>query len=79
MVNWVQTMREKLTKTKAAGFDHKGTFISRRMSKKDNPSSMREDSNDKNKIKVPEQLANKVISEGMIDYKPKIGDQSQVI
>ena len=40
---------------------------------------MREDSNDKNKIKVPEQLANKVISEGMIDYKPKIGDQSQVI
>jgi hypothetical protein len=30
--------------------------------------------NDKNKIKVPEQLANKVIKEGTIDYKPKIGD-----
>ena len=27
VVHWVQTMRDKLTKAKTAGFDHDGTFL----------------------------------------------------
>ena len=30
VVHWVQTMRDKLTKAKTAGFDHDKTFLSRR-------------------------------------------------
>ena len=35
VVHWVQTMRDKLTKAKTAGFDHDKTFLSRRFNQTD--------------------------------------------
>ncbi len=35
VTHWVQTMRDKLTKPKTAGFDHEGAFLSRRLQQKE--------------------------------------------
>ena len=38
VVHWVQTMREKLTKAKTAGFDHDRAFLQRRVTAQTVPS-----------------------------------------
>ena len=58
VTHWVQTMRDKMTKPKTAGFDHEGAFLSRRMQQKERHASQLLLNQDK--IKVPDNIANKV-------------------
>jgi len=75
-------MREKLAKSKTAGFDHQGAFLSRKAitpARTNSPTPAKEmiedwSINDKNKIKIPENVAFKVLRDGSVNYRPKNGD-----
>ena len=74
-------MREKLAKSKTAGFDHQGAFLARRVptpARNNSPSVIKETIEDwykdKNKIKSPENVAIKVLRDGSVNYRPKKGD-----
>ena len=56
--HWVQTMRDKMSKPKTAGFDHEGTFLSRRMQQKERNASQLVLNQDR--ITVPDNIVNKV-------------------
>ncbi len=95
VVHWVQTMRERLAKVKTAGFDHQGVHLARKLASKsaiatnqpqsssmlNNPTSALSQTSygDINSIKIPQDMAAKVIKDGVVDYRPRLGESSKVI
>ena len=71
-MQWVQTMRKQTgSKTKTAGFNHDLSKVTIENKSVDNK--------DANLIKVPEKLAEQVILDGCMDYRPRLNDKKNVI
>lgn len=92
-VQWIHARRS--AKVKTAGFDHRGASSLKKRAEttyheRVTPPVKQESGwspkasqmwqlADLNKIKVPDNLAKKVMKDGKTDYRPKMGDSGQVI